>query len=113
MTQKFKFGDRVRHPKYGECMVVTQWYDADTDDPTWVSIISEIHGECDSRHEELESIPHPDTARLNFIQENFIEIKVFDDERQTNYFCINNNMSNANESIRALIDNAMQREQTP
>lgn len=80
MKHEFKFGDRVRHTKYGECMVVTQRYDSDTDDPTWVSIISEAYGECDARHEELEFIPHPDTARLDWLEKNQFELGAYYDD---------------------------------
>ena len=105
MTQQFKFGDRVKHPKYGECMVVTQWYDMDTDEPTWVGIISEEHGEIDARHEELELIPHPDTIRLDFIINNTSAFQ----KRQI----VNNRYQKPMpNSFRQAIDNAMQAEQS-
>lgn len=116
MTQ-FKFGDRVRHPKYGECMVVTQWYDADTDDPTWVSIISEEHGECDTRHEELELVPHPDTVRLDFIQRKLHEIRLIEcSETGAVAFCLTKksgwiHTDTLRPTIRESIDNTMQQEQ--
>ncbi|ULJ66213.1 hypothetical protein [Wielerella bovis] len=80
MTQQFKFGDRVIHPKYGECMVVTQWYNSDADDPTWVAIISEVHGKCNARHEELELIPHSDTVKLDWLEKNQFELGTYYDD---------------------------------
>lgn len=70
MKNEFKFGDRVHHQKYGECFVIDQWFDSETNEPTWVNIISERYGAYEVGVDELELIPHSDTARLDYIINN-------------------------------------------
>ncbi|ULJ64013.1 hypothetical protein [Wielerella bovis] len=99
-------------------MVVTQWYDTDTEDPTWVSIISEVHGECDARHEELELIPHSDTVKLDWLQSNVL---VFSGEKIAiindglDFYLTDNpekpELENPMKTLRQAIENAMQQEQ--
>lgn len=80
MTQQFKFGDQVYFPSNVEEIgvviqvlnsknkIVVAWNDGEQT----TEAIDDV---------QLTIIPHPDTARLDYIQKNFSEIRVCEDER--------------------------------
>ena len=72
MTQQFKFGDKVRHPNFDSpCVFVCQLYDTETKEKTWAIVLNENEYDRGTQfvtHELLTPIPHPDTVRLNWLE---------------------------------------------
>lgn len=66
---KFKFGDRVRHAKYGDCIFIEAWEDCDTGEQSWVTVLSSCGATADVAPDSLELLPHPDTVRLDWIEQ--------------------------------------------
>lgn len=77
---EFNFGDRVYHPKYGECIFVEGWEYCDTGEQSWVTILSSCGATADVAPDSLELLPHPDTVRLNWLENNRAELGVFYDD---------------------------------
>lgn len=64
MTHQFKFGDMVRHKKYG-IGVISYVKEGNID--FYVSFKDDSHFDAWINAENLELIPHPDTARLDWL----------------------------------------------
>ena len=65
MTHQFKFGDMVRHKKYG-IGVISYVKEGNID--FYVSFKDDSRFDAWINRESLELIPHPDTVRLDFIE---------------------------------------------
>ena len=72
MTPQFKFGDMVRHKKYG-IGVISYVKDGNID--FYVSFKDDSRFDAWINGESLELIPHPDTVRLDWIIKNGGEIQ--------------------------------------
>ncbi|ULJ68145.1 hypothetical protein [Wielerella bovis] len=112
MTPKFKFGDRVRL-RGGAFAFIFIAQQGSND----AAVLCEGEAKAFSLPmQHLELIPHPDTVRLNFIQENFYDIFSY---RENKYFRMSKSVEEKEvfdgepyDDVRQAIDNAMQQEQT-
>lgn len=80
---KFKFGDRVRIKQkygYGDGIFLIRCLRKQNDEEVALLVHSKGYFAESVPTEWLELIPHPDTARLDYIQKNFSEIRVCEDE---------------------------------
>lgn len=120
MTQQFKFGDCVRVLKKSvynqEIGVVTKI--SNTPKPRYrVAFENEL--DLTFSESELELVPHPDTVRLDYIQNRLPEIRLVEcNEAGAVAFCLTRKSgfvctNTLSPSIRETIDNAMQQEQMP
>lgn len=122
---KFKFGDRVRHPELGVCVICMI---AGREDEKYIRIMNNDGKDLILSHRSvflntnisiLELIPHPDTARLNYIDDYCAEVDFvsqYDTLTVQNDYCRVKNPINSKYyqglSVRQAIDNAMQSEQS-
>lgn len=119
MDNKFKFGDIVRHKRLGLCVVVSYVPEcgfmtiSNNDGAT--EIITSARLRIEDTFDGLEIVPHPDTARLNWLEKQMLE-----DSDQTivcdgyNGFCTIGNFREHRppifENIREAIDHEMKKQ---
>lgn len=108
MTQQFKFGDRVKCQFLGECVVINS-------SEHFCYVMNEKGNyNTIANPEHLELVPHPDTVRLDYIQNRLPEIRLVEcNEAGAVAFCLTRKSgfvctNTLSPSIRETIDNAMQ-----
>lgn len=112
MEHQFKFGDVAQHKETGEIFVIS---DFGEDEGFLAAMSKETAIVWDVKAEELELIPHPDTARLNWLEKQMLE-----DSQETivcdgyNGFCTIGNFREHRptifENIRDAIDHEMKKQ---
>lgn len=120
MNTKFKFGDMVRAwmGKLNAIGVITKVI-TDTEGNTQYRVAFEQDLDLLFSENNIELIPHPDTVRLDYIQNRLPEIRLVEcNEAGAVAFCLTRKSgfvctNTLSPSIRETIDNAMQQEQTP
>lgn len=109
MTQQFKFGDMVKsrmRPNKTLGLVV----DAGSNQYSYIIRWAHEKGVSQEHTESLELIPHPDTARLDWLIENQAYVVHELPDEDCAYFSVSLNAGGqiaANSTARQAIDNAM------
>lgn len=114
MTQKFKFGDIVKSREYIALLDKPLCFFRYSEKSDWAECLEQDGTFHFLKVEDLELVPHPDTVRLDFIQNSSTEIQFYhtsdedDDDYDTEWF----SLSTPRCDLRETIDETMQ-EQAP
>lgn len=121
MTQQFKFGDMVQHPEFGRGVIVAAFdHSADV---VFENHRNEIKTIGFHFMNKLELIPHPDTARLDWLEKNQFQLGTYYDDDELGFIDLRYVVYQPDKqgcriklsdekSYRQAIDHAMQQEQS-